>query len=198
MDDNSALGEQGDTQYSRELAFYLAEIDGKVGYLQDQLTIPELIINLDRFPFGEYMFKEQSLITIRQIEASNISTAYMWTYDKGEMKEVLLDDSASISISGDRVKFLKEQYMQSYIYNNGEGEWIYNSWKWDEEKTSFIGLSEKVYKSNVEFGVETGQRLEKAWKSKENYYVSYPEFPFNEKSLEHFEKGILLADGINY
>ena len=197
LDESSAFGEEGDEQYIGSLAFYLADLGGKSGYLQSQLADTSFTLNLDDSAFQEYNFNGRTLIAANEIQSSNVLTAQMWTYAAGEMKEINFDGSPELVLSNSKIKFIRDEFMQSYLYDNSAVGWFFTTWKWNSTKLSFTEFSVTDYTDRDEYGWEAGEHVVSEWIEKEHYYVAFPEITLTKKTSKLIEKGMLLDNGIH-
>ncbi len=203
---SSAFGIEGDQQYEGTFAFYLAEVDGENGVLQEALSISaeNIVINLheERFPFKEYTFGEQTIVSLAQIESSNSSYLNMWLYAEGELKEIQIEDGLYLGTSTRNLKFIGNNYMQSYTYFNGmvdsdEGVgWTFSTWKWNPQNYRFSEYTTESFTDNEDFGWETGEQLIQHWNDYEQYYVPFPELTFTKKTKKLAMNGMLMKDSI--
>lgn len=199
IDAPSVLGQAGDRQYTGDLSFYLVHKGEDLGYLQDELT--DVTVNLDMAFTKPYSFQDGTIITWSQPEASNSLRTLLWRYTDGELKRVLFDGEEERIWSNKHMKFLKDEYLQAYYYNNHGGEkgigWYYETWKWDQDQEQFTLYDEVSYTDAQEYGWESGENITKNWHENEEEYVLFPEITFTEELKQHIQEGKLAADGIS-
>lgn len=194
---SSALGMEGEREYQGDVALYIVHEGETEGYLQERLADESL--NLDRAFSEPYLFREESIITWSQPEASNTLTTKMWRYSNGELLPVLFDGADVKVWSNQKMKFLQDTYLQGYYYNNHDIEngigWYYETWKWDEEKGEFTLHDEKSYTDAEEYGWESGEYITENWHEIEEEYVLFPEITLTEDLLQNLADGRFVKDG---
>lgn len=198
MKDNTALGEAGERQFTGDVALFIIHENEENGYLQEKIT--DVYLNIDRTFSEPYTFNGESFIVWIQPEASNINTLTMWRYVGGELQRVLFDGTESMIVSNMKMKFLKDTYLQTYVYNNhgtdeGGSGWYYTTWKWEEEG-KFSTHSKEQYTDATPYGWETGEQLTKVWHEHPEEYIAFPELTLAEDVIELIKNGQLVKDGI--
>lgn len=199
FDGDYAIGSQGERQYNGDVALYVVPKGEKNGYLQTRMK--DVYLNLDRAFSDPYDFKDGKLIAWVQPEASNVNTLTMWHYQNGALERVLFDDDEAITVSHSKMKLLKDDFLQTYAYNNFESDeggigWYYTTWKWDDTAGKFGTYHEKQYTDDVYYGWETGERTTKDWHENNDDYVLFPELTITETILDHIKEGKLVEEGV--
>ena len=204
IDATSIFGKEGDKQYKGNLAFYLAEVNGTEGFLQDHLAkdLENVQMNLEASSFQEYAFGDQMMITRIQPEATNVGRLTMWHYTDGEIQKVHFDEEQGLFVTSNKVKFIKDRYLQTYLYNNGSDEnegvgWIYTTWKWDAAAHDFITYDIAKFTKDEEYGWVTGEYLTELWHKHGREYVLFPEITLTKETIALVEKGMLLDNSIH-
>ena len=193
MDSTSLFGEEGDKQYTGNLAFYL--VDGTHGVLQDELE--EVTINLDKSSFKIDTFGDQTMITWINPEASNSGTLTMWSYTDGKIENVTFDGEPQILITGNQVKLIKDHYLQTYIYNNSSDDsegigWFYTTWQWNATARDFTTYDTTQFIKDDAYGWESGEYNSKLWQEHEADYISFPHITLTSDFLVSVKEGKLL------
>lgn len=196
--DTTALGEEGERQYQGDLSLYIVYAGEEVGYLQEKMT--DVTINLDRGFSTPYWFRDEPIITWSQPESSNNLTTKMWRYTNGELQRVLFDGNEEQIWTNKEMKFLKDEYLQVYYYNNHDMEngigWYYETWKWDEDHQQFTLHDERAYTDAQEYGWESGEQLTKMWHEREDEYILFPEIMLMDGLSQHIQAGKLEGNGV--
>ncbi len=189
--------EKGDEPYNGDLAFYL--VDGADGVLQEHLAsdLKGASIQLDESPFQINTFNEKTMLTWIAPEGEKNGTLTMWGYLDGEMKQVSFDDEKQLVITGNQVKFIKEQYLQTYTYNDGTDEskgvgWYYTTWQWDATAYAFSTFDTTQYIKDDANGWESGEFLSKLWHEHESEFISFPHITLTSEFAGLVEKGMLF------
>lgn len=198
LQENSALGEAGERQFSGDVAFFIVHENEENGYLQYKLK--DVSVNVDRAFSVPHILNDEPFIAWIQPEASNSNTLMMWHYTNGELQRVLFDEEESIIVSSTKLKFLKDAYLQTYVYLNHETDeggmgWYYTTWKWEEEGR-FSTYSKQQYTDDTPYGWESGEHITKLWHEHEEEYVLFPEMTITEEVIDHIKKGQLIEDGV--
>lgn len=201
---SSAFGQEGDVQYEGSFAFFLAEVGDETGVLQEHLSIQDeqLVVNKQNDSFHVKNFGDKTILSLAQVLASNYSEVHMWMYAEDELKEIKFHEENAITVSSEDVRFIGENFVQTYTYFNGMGDpnegigWTYTTWKWDPAHYRFEKYYEDAFTDKEQFGWETGEYITGLWNKHENYYVSFPELTFTEDSEKLAMNGMLMKDSI--
>ncbi|MFJ7932808.1 hypothetical protein [Sporosarcina sp. NPDC096371] len=186
----------------KPLAFYLAEVDGAHGVLQEQLAkdLENVSVNFDESSFQQYTFGDKTMITWIAPDGVDDGILTMWSYTDGKMRQVTFDDEQQLSITGDQVKFIEDHYLQTYIYHN-DGQkgigWFYTTWQWNAANHSFTTYDTTQYVRDDAYGWESGEYHAKLWHEHEAEYIAFPHITLTNDFAESVKKGMLLENTIH-
>lgn len=186
MEHNSPFGETGDQIYSGAVSLYLVHEAFAEGFLQESIESVSLNLVTDFSEEGESLNGE-SVISWTEIQASNSNVLSMWRYSENELKRVLFDGSNQIGVTNKKMRWIDEQHIQTYYYDNaGMGDtpigWHYQTWKWIAAE-EFQQIDTRFFGNDVD---EVSLLINQKWNQEESSY-----FPFETEPVEK----ITLTEG---
>ena len=182
-------GENNARLYLTGDLFYVA--DETVGIAQDHLAV----IDRDTSLYQQYIFDDKTILASFTSEGS----LTMWIYIDGQMQQITFDEQPQLILTGNEVKFIEDQYLQTYYYTDEDDSigWIYTTRIWDEENYSFTTVDTATYLQDDAFGWETGEFLTQSWHEHAADYVAFPHITLSDEFAEHVSEGMLLNNGIH-
>ena len=122
-------------------------MDGETLRIDDKLT-----------QFYEYQIGETKFLGLFQGKTALNKSLTLWMYDGEEMKESLFDGNPKLSITDENIKFIGDEFLQWYAYDNGGGDtgagWTFTTWEWKGSENGFTKLYEVAHTDKEPFGWE--------------------------------------------
>lgn len=199
LDQMSMLGKEGDRTFEGTAELYLVYEGEEHGYLEDEVDLE--LVNLDREFASSYSFADNTIIDLYKPESSVIDAHHLWYFDGQDATRVMFEDEEELYVSSSTLKFIDDEYMQSYTYDNaGMGDtdigWHFHTRKWDEETHSFTSFDHQSFTADETFGWETGEMEVEQWNEYKDYYIHFPRITMTEEHIELMAQGSLIDDSI--
>lgn len=200
-DGGTYLGLKEDIIYEGNLEFYLADINGKAGYRQEEFA-DSYLLNLSNKPFATYPLNDRTLITILEPATSNTVEFSFWTYSAGRIQPIKIGESNRLTASSRKVKIIDGQYIQLYNYLNGEPfGWTYDTYRWDpwrnellhhDEMELLIDEEDEWFPSEDAF--DFYKNIADEWNSRDEYYMTFPHIKLPKDLAKRLAQGYILDE----